>query len=169
MAVHSRHINDLLTHPKDPLTSRLKPLSSSSFHPPQNPLVILTSHPTSTPRCQRPPQRRCILVTYPDPSHHPTTTTMHHAPHISTHQLQATSARLFAPFIKPPRYPIRPAPPSLASSRLPPPAAEVDERPTYRVRRFRLWRDNAPELRKVVLDPKRRSEFCHTCGTMERD
>ena len=76
--------------------------------------------------------------------------------HLSPQALQLTVDRLFTPFLRPSRYQPQPSPPSLAASRLPPPAAEIDERPRYRVRRFRLWRDNAPTLRLAVLDPKRR-------------
>lgn len=80
---------------------------------------------------------------------------------LTTEAFQATCDRLFAPFLRPPRNPTFPTPPSLAASRLPPPAAEIDERPSYRVRRFRLWKENAPALRMAVLDPKRRSRsYC---------
>lgn len=72
--------------------------------------------------------------------------------------LQTTCDRIFTPWLRPPRLHKLPLLPSLASSRLPPPAAEIDERPSFRVRRFRLWQDNAPPLRKVILDPRRRRE-----------
>ncbi|CAD6566160.1 MAG: hypothetical protein TREMPRED_002288 [Tremellales sp. Tagirdzhanova-0007] len=88
------------------------------------------------------------------PSPSPTSTQ-----HLSPQALQTTVDRLFTPFLRPPRIHSKPSPPSLAASRLPPPAAEIDERPRYRVRRFRLWRDNAPALRMVVLDPRRRPQL----------
>lgn len=113
------------------------------------------------------------LILYPSLSTNPTHNTMQssitspnppnksHSPKtpLSPQALQATSSRLFSPFLKSPRIPTQPNPPALASSRLPPPAAEIDERPRYRVRRFRLWRDNAPALRKIVLDPTQRGEY----------
>lgn len=51
-----------------------------------------------------------------------------------------------------------PVPPSLAYSRLPPPCAELDPSPKYRIRRFKKWRDQVPELRMALLDPKRRGK-----------
>ncbi|WVQ71328.1 hypothetical protein IAR50_000856 [Cryptococcus sp. DSM 104548] len=67
------------------------------------------------------------------------------------------SAKYFTPFFKPQRLVPAPSPPSLAWSKLPPPAAEIDERPRARVRRFRLWGQAAPELRVIALDPRRRA------------
>jgi len=77
---------------------------------------------------------------------------------LSAEGLLALSDRLFTPNLKPPRVIAVPRASSIARSKLSPPWAEIDERPTRRVRRFRLWRDNAPSLRKAVLDPKRRCE-----------
>ncbi|ODO12121.1 hypothetical protein I350_00907 [Cryptococcus amylolentus CBS 6273] len=72
-------------------------------------------------------------------------------------KIDALSAKYFSPFFKPQRLYTDPKPPSLAWSKLPPPAAEVDERPRGRVRRWRVWGQAAPELRVVVLDPRRRA------------
>ena len=80
-------------------------------------------------------------------------------PLMSTAELEALGTRLFTPNLKPPRMIRFPSPPSLAGSKLPPPCAETDERSTWRVRRFRLWRDNVPPLRVAVLDPRRRGEY----------
>ncbi|WWC88213.1 uncharacterized protein L201_003118 [Kwoniella dendrophila CBS 6074] len=66
------------------------------------------------------------------------------------------SQKLFNPKFKNPRIVKQPCPPSLSWSKLPPPAAEIDERPNYRIRRFKLWKAVTPELRKVVLDPRKR-------------
>ncbi|KAL7424373.1 hypothetical protein Q5752_000055 [Cryptotrichosporon argae] len=68
--------------------------------------------------------------------------------------------RLFNPNFKPVRHPYAPAPPALRSSPL---AAGADGSETRRrggpkafVRRFKLWREDAPGLRLVVLDRSRR-------------
>ena len=118
------------------------------------------------PNSSRLDQNQALLTNFPNspntpcdmskllPSPSPTSTQ-----HLSPQALQTTVDRLFTPFLRPPRIHSKPSPPSLAASRLPPPAAEIDERPRYRVRRFRLWRDNAPALRMVVLDPRRRRMF----------
>jgi hypothetical protein len=73
------------------------------------------------------------------------------------------TAKLFNPKLKPHR-PFRiPTPPSIRASQLPPPCAELDERPKRRVRRFMLWTDKVPPLRLVVLDPKKRGMWsCQT-------
>ncbi|WVR05137.1 hypothetical protein IAU60_002149 [Kwoniella sp. DSM 27419] len=71
-------------------------------------------------------------------------------------EIATLSAKLFNPSFKARRTVRQPTPPSLAWSKLPPPAAEIDERPRARVRRFRLWKDAVPGLRKVVLDPRKR-------------
>ncbi|TYJ53626.1 hypothetical protein B9479_005713 [Cryptococcus floricola] len=71
-------------------------------------------------------------------------------------KIEALSGKYFTPFFKPQRLHTDPKPPSLAWSKLPPPAAEIDERPGGRVRRWRVWGRAAPELRVVVLDPRRR-------------
>ncbi|ODO07636.1 hypothetical protein L198_01217 [Cryptococcus wingfieldii CBS 7118] len=77
-------------------------------------------------------------------------------PALPPSKIHALSAKYFTPFFKPQRVYTDPKPPSLAWSKLPPPAAEIDERPRGRVRRFRVWGQAAPELRVVVLDPRRR-------------
>ncbi|WWD18232.1 hypothetical protein CI109_102682 [Kwoniella shandongensis] len=66
------------------------------------------------------------------------------------------SIKIFSPDFKPPRTVRKPTRPSLVWSRLPPPAAEIDERPRARGRRFKLWKEAVPALRVVVLDPKKR-------------
>ena len=74
--------------------------------------------------------------------------------------LDVLAAKLFKPEINPnPRPVTSPAPPSLASSRLTYPLAEIDERPRWRVRRFKLWVNQVPSLLKCVLDPKKRGEL----------
>jgi len=85
--------------------------------------------------------------------------------HLSAEELLALSDRLFSPSLKPSRLITVPQPPTLAGSKLAPPWAEIDERPSWRARRFRLWRDNAPSLRLAVLDPKRRSELASQLAT----
>ncbi|OCF31858.1 hypothetical protein I316_06456 [Kwoniella heveanensis BCC8398] len=77
-------------------------------------------------------------------------------PPIPLSQITSLSLKLFAPHFRPQRLVKDPKPPSLAWSKLPPPAAEIDERPTARSRRFRVWGEVAPGLRKVVLDPRKR-------------
>jgi hypothetical protein len=76
-----------------------------------------------------------------------------------TTSLDTLSEKLFSANLKPLRVVGEPVQTSLASSRLAPPWAELDERPRRRVRRFRLWRDNAPDLRLAVLDPRRRGKI----------
>jgi len=78
---------------------------------------------------------------------------------MSPSALQTLTQNLFNPNFRPPRFYRDPKPPTLASSRLPPPAAEIVERPRWRIRRFRMWRDAAPGLRIAVLDPRKRCRF----------
>ena len=88
-------------------------------------------------------------------------------PRLSIRAFETTCNRIFTPYFKSPRRRTHPRPPSLAASRLPPPCAEVDERPRFRIRRFKLWRDNIPALRLIVLDPNKRGErdvFVHRVG-----
>lgn len=73
-------------------------------------------------------------------------------------QIASLRAKIFSPTFKPPRPGRIPNPPSLAGSRLPPPCAEIDERPRVRRRRFKLWKDNVVELRVAVLNPRKRGE-----------
>ncbi|WVF71003.1 hypothetical protein IAT40_005799 [Kwoniella sp. CBS 6097] len=80
-------------------------------------------------------------------------------PPISPSTITSQSLKLFAPHFRPLRLVKDPKPPSLAWSRLPPPAAEIDERPSTRCRRFRLWGEVTPGLRKVVLDPRKRIQL----------
>ncbi|WWD05362.1 hypothetical protein V865_003435 [Kwoniella europaea PYCC6329] len=75
---------------------------------------------------------------------------------ISPAEISQRSLKLFNPNFKSPRAVRQPTKPNLAWSKLPPPAAELDERPRSRVRRFRLWKEVTPELRKVVLDQRKR-------------
>ncbi|WVQ65284.1 uncharacterized protein L199_003460 [Kwoniella botswanensis] len=75
---------------------------------------------------------------------------------LSPAEISQRSLKLFNPNFKSTRTVREPTKPSLAWSKLPPPAAEIDERPTSRVRRFRLWKEVTPELRKVVLDRRKR-------------
>jgi len=71
----------------------------------------------------------------------------------------ALTGKLFNPNLRSWR-PFRvPVVPSLRASQLPPPCAELDERPKRRVRRFMLWQDKVPPLRLVVLDPRKRGMF----------
>jgi hypothetical protein len=79
-------------------------------------------------------------------------------PPISPDQLSQLASRLFNPNLKPPRVHYAPTPPSLSMSRLQP-HAEIDERPYYRVRRFRTWNNAAPPVRLALLDPRRRGEL----------
>ena len=64
------------------------------------------------------------------------------------------------PNLRAPRRVNEPVPPSIAASKLPPPCAEVDERPKWRYRRFRLWKDAVVPLRKAVVDPTKRGRLC---------
>ncbi|WRT66005.1 uncharacterized protein IL334_002956 [Kwoniella shivajii] len=75
---------------------------------------------------------------------------------LSLSEIQTNAEKLFNPNFKLPRKTRTPIPPSLSWSKLPPPAAEIDERPTARLRRFKKWKDVVPELRLVILDPKKR-------------
>ncbi|KAK6907821.1 hypothetical protein I203_101822 [Kwoniella mangroviensis CBS 8507] len=75
---------------------------------------------------------------------------------LSPAEISQRSLKLFNPNFKSPRAVREPTKPSLAWSKLPPLAAEIDERPSFRVRRFRLWKEVTPELRKVVLDQRKR-------------
>nr|ODN74973.1 hypothetical protein L203_06586 [Cryptococcus depauperatus CBS 7841] len=74
-------------------------------------------------------------------------------------EIKSLSAKFFSTYFKPKRYVKEPQSPSLAWSKLPPPAAEIDERPSARIRRFKLWGHIAPELRVAVLDPRRRGKI----------
>ncbi|ORX35490.1 hypothetical protein BD324DRAFT_682817 [Kockovaella imperatae] len=65
----------------------------------------------------------------------------------------------FTPHLRRPRLVQEPIPPSLAASRLPPPCAEVDERPRWRYRRFKRWQDAVVPLRKAVVDQNRRAHL----------
>lgn len=77
-------------------------------------------------------------------------------PRLNPHELSSKIGQYLSPNLFP-RGAIRnPVPPSLAYSRLPPPCAELDPSPTHRIRRFKKWRDVVPELRLVLLDPKRK-------------
>lgn len=79
-------------------------------------------------------------------------------PRLTLSELADKATYLFRPNLFPPRRERVPLNPLFAqrSSRLPPPAAEIDERPRIRVRRFKLFGQGVPELRICVLDPKRR-------------
>jgi hypothetical protein len=80
-------------------------------------------------------------------------------PRLHPAELSSKISKFFSPTLFP-RTPNRePCPPSLAYSRLPPPCAELDPAPTRRIRRFRKWRDAVPELRLVLLDPRRRGRY----------
>ncbi|KIR55976.1 hypothetical protein I315_01040 [Cryptococcus gattii Ru294] len=70
--------------------------------------------------------------------------------------MASLSSKLFSPYLFPRGRPREPRPPQLAGSKLPPPAAENDERPTARVRRFKLWSEQVGDLRVTLLDPTRR-------------
>ncbi|KIR67424.1 hypothetical protein I314_01840, partial [Cryptococcus bacillisporus CA1873] len=70
--------------------------------------------------------------------------------------MASLSSKLFSPYLFPLRLPREPRPPQLAGSKLPPPAAEIDEGPTARVRRFKLWSEQVGDLRVTLLDPTRR-------------
>ncbi|WVW80500.1 hypothetical protein I302_102484 [Kwoniella bestiolae CBS 10118] len=77
-------------------------------------------------------------------------------PSLSPNDISQRSLKLFNPNFKSLRPVRQPIKPSLAWSPLPPPAAEIDERPKFRVRRFKLWKEVTPELRRVVLDQRKR-------------
>lgn len=70
-------------------------------------------------------------------------------------EVNRVSGFCFSVNFKPPRRLRVPTPPSLRASQLPPPCAELDERPSLRVRRFVLWSQKVPSLRLAVLDPRR--------------
>lgn len=84
--------------------------------------------------------------------------TKHHS-YISPGDIDRLSTTFFNTNFKPPRRPRIPSPPSLRASLLPPPCAEIDERPRFRVRRLFLWRDRVPPLRIAVLDPRKRGKL----------
>jgi hypothetical protein len=75
---------------------------------------------------------------------------------LSLSEAIALTGKLFNPNLKPYRPFRQPTNPSLRASQLPPPCAELDERPRRRIRRFMLWQDKVPPLRLVVLDPRKR-------------
>ena len=75
--------------------------------------------------------------------------------------LRTLAQTYFSPNLRAPRRVNELLPPSLAASSLPPPCAELDERPRWRYRRFRLWKDAVVPLRKAVIDPNKRSTFSH--------
>ncbi|ADV21389.1 hypothetical protein I305_00537 [Cryptococcus gattii E566] len=70
--------------------------------------------------------------------------------------MASLSSKLFSPYLFPRGRPREPRPAQLAGSKLPPPAAEIDERPMARVRRFKLWSEQVGDLRVTLLDPTRR-------------
>lgn len=78
---------------------------------------------------------------------------------LSLSEMASLSSKLFSPNLFPRSLTREPRPPQLAGSKLPPPAAEIDERPTARVRRFKLWNEQVGDLRVTLLDPKRRGEL----------
>lgn len=75
---------------------------------------------------------------------------------LSISEMALLSSKLFSPNLFPRRLPREPRPPQLAGSKLSPPAAEIDERPTARIRRFKLWSEQVGDLRVTLLDPRRR-------------
>ncbi|OXB38689.1 hypothetical protein J007_01499 [Cryptococcus neoformans] len=75
---------------------------------------------------------------------------------LSLSEMASLSSKLFSPNLFPRRLPREPRPPQLAGSKLPPPAAEIDERSTARIRRFKLWSEQVGDLRVTLLDPRRR-------------
>ncbi|OWZ79423.1 hypothetical protein C365_01684 [Cryptococcus neoformans Bt85] len=75
---------------------------------------------------------------------------------LSISEMASLSSKLFSPNLFPRRLPREPRPPQLAGSKLSPPAAEIDERPTARIRRFKLWSEQVGDLRVTLLDPRRR-------------
>ncbi|WWC60664.1 uncharacterized protein I303_103239 [Kwoniella dejecticola CBS 10117] len=79
--------------------------------------------------------------------------------YLSPDEVTKRSKKLFSPNFKSPRRVVEPRPPSLAWSKLPPPAAEIDERLDFRVRRFKLWKEVNLELRRIVADPKKRNHL----------
>lgn len=78
---------------------------------------------------------------------------------LGPYELADKATRLFAPNLSPnrrrDRTPVHPLF-ALRASSLAPPAAEIDERPRQRSRRFKLFNQGVPELRICVLDPRRR-------------
>ncbi|RXK37375.1 hypothetical protein M231_05362 [Tremella mesenterica] len=80
--------------------------------------------------------------------------------HTTPPDIAALSAKLFNPSLSlRPKIFTQPSPPSLAGSKLAPPWAEVDERPRWRVRRFRLWDVHVPRLYLCVVDPRKRGHL----------
>ncbi|WVQ96958.1 hypothetical protein IAU59_004067 [Kwoniella sp. CBS 9459] len=110
---------------------------------------------SSKPR-SKPTTTSTLTSSFSRPNPRKSKSTKPDPPPISPSQIASQSLKLFAPNFRPQRLVKDPKPPSLAWSKLPPPAAEVDERPKARSRRFRVWGQVTPGLRKVVLDPRKR-------------
>jgi hypothetical protein len=76
-------------------------------------------------------------------------------PRLHPTQLTELATKIFNPALfprQPPRTPPMYPPPGLCYSRLPPPCAEVDDGPTWRRRRWRVWDEVYTPLRRVVLN-----------------
>ena len=90
-----------------------------------------------------------------------------HRPRLHPTTLAESVDRIFNPCLfprlppkPPPMYPPR----GIRYSRLPPPCAEVDDGPTWRRRRWRVWDEVYSPLRRVVLNPTLRGDsFTYSC------
>ena len=148
------------------LTCRL--LSETNRHSPQGPLImpsISTALSLTTLQAKTPvtTQTQLASSSLKPPANAATkpikSKSRSKHSYISPNEIDRLFTTLFNTNFKPPRRPRIPSPPSLRGSLLPPPCAEIDERPRWRVRRLVLWRDRVPPLRLAVLDPRKRGKL----------